>query len=81
MLFFFFCSVGILFCMISYIRFKENFLINCMKYFLMNCFLILFDYNNKLFEWDIVLILVGINNKFIILFFVFIVINLIIYKV
>lgn len=78
--FFFFCSVGTLFRTISYIRSKENLLTNCMKHLSMNCFLTPLDHNNKSFEQDTVLILVGINNKFTILFFVFKVINLIIYK-
>lgn len=51
-----------------------------MKHLSMNCFLTPLDHNNKSFERDTALILVGINNKFTILFFVFIVINLIIYK-
>lgn len=79
-LLFFFCSAGTLFRTISYIRSKENLLTNCMKHLSMNCFLTPLDHNNKSFERDTVLILVGINNKFTILFFVFKVINLIIYK-
>lgn len=51
-----------------------------MKHLSMNCFLTPLDHNNKSFERDTALILVGINNKFTILFFVFKVINLIIYK-
>lgn len=78
--FFFVCSVGTLFRTISYIRSKENLLTNCMKHLSMNCFLTPLDHNNKSFERDTALILVGINNKFTILFFVFIVIKLIIYK-